>query len=225
MFMNIERGGKRERLASFFGKNMWRSIVPLEHFTQNPHAPKDDREAATRILSMLILYFYEHPREFKPMGDLSLADDVQEKLKEMAKDPSAAPQESKLIEQIAQESKGQFNELEDGLNETLNELDRQNLRTQALVDELIEQRFFPGKELTAGNITVFTPGRSVRHSSGPNEFEIESRHLEKEFFAVYEGKNLLVNGEDFGPLNKGDIVDFRMPGKVFINDVERAPVR
>ena len=43
--------------------------------------------------------------------------------------------------------------------------------------------------------------------------------------AESDGKILIVNGKRYGSLSPGDIVDFRRRGLVFVNQVERFPLR
>ncbi len=77
-----------------------------------------------------------------------------------------------------------------------------------------------GTELKGEGIIFQVPTENSGGSSGTGGISYTSKTVEAET----DGKNLRVNGEDYGTLKAGDVVNLREKGKVLVNDVERKPV-
>jgi len=96
-----------------------------------------------------------------------------------------------------------------------------DLETQAVLDRHIAQRNFPGNERLGGGVTFLMP----RDTGGGGGTDSSFSYHGKKLRVDYRDGVLKVNDLDYGPIAKGDRVDLRLLGRVFVNDAERQPVR
>lgn len=74
--------------------------------------------------------------------------------------------------------------------------------------------------MSSAGITFMTSPDTGGGGSSVEEFH----HNGKKIRVLYKGDRLLVDGKDYGPLTKSDTVDFRLLGRMFVNNLERHTV-
>ena len=206
--------------------NMWLAIPALYESTKNQDASKGEQKAGTRILSEAVKYFYMNPRIVKVPESLDLNDDTQKIILTKIKQEDIEDDLANTLQNIAPLLKVPLDGLSGQLNNIILQMYFDELKSQAVFNSLVKQRYFPGKERKADGITVMTPrgtgswlGSGLGSKAGEFEFEYEKPELK----VRYDRGKLSVNGEDYGGLNKDDIIDFRVPDRVYVNDQERKP--
>jgi hypothetical protein len=74
-----------------------------------------------------------------------------------------------------------------------------------------------GARFNGGGVTFVAPMQTSQVSEGPGGIDYKS----EAFNASTDGKTLLVNGQSYGSLKTGDVVDFTEAGVVKVNGVVR----
>lgn len=77
-----------------------------------------------------------------------------------------------------------------------------------------------GEELKGEGITFIVPKETSSSSQGTGGISYASATVK----AKTDGRKLMVDDKDYGPLASGDKVDFREKGKVLVNGTERKSV-
>ena len=205
---------------------MWLSIIDLEKLSNDPNAPKDERDVAIRTLKKLIMHFHLHPRKSSYPEKVNIAERVKERLDKTLKDPTRNPEENEVLKMLAEQSKGALGGFDDLMNSLFSAAVIRDMESHAIVDRLIEQRYFPGREYKAGGMTVLSgalAGTHIFRSLEGSKFNFQVTGGSLELDVRYDGNHLIVNGEDFGQLGTNDIVDFRERHLVYVNNIERKP--
>lgn len=100
-----------------------------------------------------------------------------------------------------------------------NEAHKFDLETQAVLSHHILKRNFPGETQSAAGVTFKMPSGSGGSVSSSDVF----RYNGKKMSVLYKAGTLRVNDQDFGIVAKGDMVDLRLLGHVYVNDIQRHP--
>jgi hypothetical protein len=213
-----------DRLEDLPGRiedSLWYSIPDLYEFITNSDATDREREGAKMVLRRVALYFYEHPREHVYPQDVNLSDEVVDAAEKspLSNDPGSTEQKvfTELTEGVGRALSGFDEVIEDGLT-MLSEADRE---IQVILDELIEQREFPGRERSWGEMTIHLP-RLPGHSSGGSGHKSFDYRGEGFDLRIIPNR-ITLNEKDYGEVDDTSIIDFRVPGKVFVDGKERQP--
>ncbi len=206
--------------------NMWLAIPTLYEFTKNKNASEDMREAAVRTLSTAVKYFYINPRIIKVPESLNLNESTQKIIAEKIKQEDIEDDLKNTLKNVAPLLEAPMDELSGFLNHIVLQMYFDELKAQSVFNNLVEQRYFPGKERKMSGLTVMTPSGGGSWSGSGSKSEIggfKFDYKKPKLKGYFDGDELVVNGESYGKLNKNDVIDFRMPGHVFVNDQERKP--
>lgn len=222
MFWKLSELGRADELPGNFEENMWLSILELNDFYKNPDAPNEQRTAAEKTLRSVILHFYLHPRQVNLPKEINLADSVSDRITEIKNDPDTPADTKEITNDISEVAAPQFEALEELFGTLIDIAEIRDVQTKLLVEQLIEQRFLPGRKIETDHFTLWRPTGSGGGgtSGGGKDFDYE---LESTFAKVHlrsEDGNLVVNGEVIAPIPPGAEIDFRVPRKVFINETE-----
>jgi hypothetical protein len=211
--------GKTDQLKTTSVNGMWMSIVRMDEMLSNPDATDLDRERMNNFLPRVVEYYYNNPKIIEKPQSADIADDVDQRLesKENAKETKSTEKEA--IGAIREVSKEPMRQLDGMFNAVLDETYKQDLKTQEVLMRHIAQRNFPGRTSIAAGITFKMPNDTGGGGSSVDDFHFNGKKIR----VLYENGKLSVNDKDFGSISKGDTVDLRMLGKVFVNDVERSP--
>lgn len=206
--------------------NMWLAIPTLYEFTENKDVSEDVREAAARTLSTAVKHFYMNPRIIKVPESLNLNESTQKIIAEKIKQEDIKGDLKNRLKDVAPLLEARMDELSGFLDNIVLQMYFDELKVQSVFNRLVEQRYFPGTERKVTGLTVMTPsgggswsGRGSKSEIGGFNFDYKKPKLK----GYFDGSELVVNGESYGELNKNDVIDFRMPDHVFVNDQERKP--
>ena len=101
LFLRYFERDQVDELSKSLVDSMGYSIPELHGFTENSDAPEGDREAATRILRRLVLYFYEHPRKIERPQDTRLTQQIADFAKEKKAPHGGQSTDDKISSEIA----------------------------------------------------------------------------------------------------------------------------
>lgn len=208
MFWKLSELGRADELPGNFEENMWLSILEPHEFCMNPETPDDERAAAEGILRHVVLHFYLHPRQVILPKEMDLADTEIESNRQPVQEPDKLDLQLEALEEVL---------------ETLQDAaEIRDVQTKLLVGRLIEQRFLPGRKIETDHFTLWRPTGSGGGgtSGGGKDFDYELENTFAKVHLLSEDGNLVVNGEVIAPIPPGAEIDFRVPGKVFINETE-----
>jgi hypothetical protein len=215
MYLSIWESDRREELKKHIVENMWLSIIDIQRFIENEDAPEEERVAATRILKDLVLYFYTNPKEIDIPEGTNLSSQFSKRIVKEVADREEGQEVQVIVEDLAERSEPMVKQLERTLDANLSEYYKRDIRTQQLVDKLIEERFFPGESIEGAGIILKVPSTTSDASSSADSISFDSDEL----IVSYDvGANLVINDISYGQLNENDILDLRKPGYLFIND-------
>jgi hypothetical protein len=206
-----------ERIES----NLWFMIPDLYQFTTNPDASDQERDCARMVLKRIVLYFYKHPREHVQPQEVDLSEQVVQSAQKnpMSSDPDSTEQKvfSQLTEGVGQALSG----LDETIEQVLVTASTMDREIQEILDQLVEQREFPGREMAGAGMIVYLPNIPGRSGGGSNDQSLNYRG--KDFDLLVTRDTITLNGQDYGHVQEGSIIDFRVPGKVFVDGKERRP--
>ena len=201
--------------------NLWYSIPDLYQFTSNADASTEDREAAKRVLRRLVLYFYEHPREHVQPEDINLSDELAEAAEEkkLGADPDST--EQKVFAELAEGVGNALSEFDEAIEDGLVMLSETDREIQEILDRLIQQREFPGRERSWNGMTIYLPRLSGRSGGGSDDRSFD--HRGENFDLVVTHDRITLNGKDYGEVQDGSIIDLRIPRRVYVDGELRSP--
>lgn len=219
LFVRLFDSGRTEELRDHLVNGMWISIVRMDELIENPDASPEDRKAASNVLPKLVEYFYNNPKKIVAPEGVNVADDVARGLREKENSNGIDPTEKEVLGEIREASKAPMEQLDGMFSAVLNEVHKFDLETQAVLSRHISQRNFPGWTKSAAGVTFKMPSDSGGGGSSDDEFRFNGKKMR----VLYKAGTLRVNDQDFGMVAKGDIVDLRLLGHVYVNDIERHP--
>jgi len=220
MYFQLYELDRKDQLPAHFELNMWLSIIELDKFIRNPDVDKPEREAGARMLKKLVTHFNKHPREKTLPSETNLSSGVDQKLKQRLNDDSLDIQDKQLLEEIGEGLKETLTQLENVFDSMLADFHDRDLATRAVFERLNKAGFDDRVEHRCDGITIIVPRESYSSGSDDNSIRYEGESVK---FSLVD-KRVTINGRDYGSLAFGDIVDLRHEGKVFVNQLERAPV-
>jgi hypothetical protein len=202
--------------------NLWYSILDLFQFTTNSDASATEREAAKETLRQAVLYFYKHPREHVQATNVNLSEEVAKaaKKKPLSSDPHST--EQKVFEEIAEGAGRSLSGLDGAIEKVLVTLSEADREIQTILDQLVAQREFPGKERSWAGITILLPRLEGRSGGGSDDQSFHYRG--KDFDLIVTKDKIELNGQDYGEVPQGSVIDFRVPQKVFVDGKLRSPL-
>jgi hypothetical protein len=218
--LDSTRDDAADKMRSIARDNMWYAIIELDEFTRNIDADAEDQAAASRVLALVVDYYRKNPRKIEPPEGTKLAEDYSKIADAEISDGDMNTQEKEIFSEISDTLKGPLSESEGAFDGVLSELYKRDLATQTVLDRLVQERHLPGKKLQWSGFTLWMPrvGRGSGGGSG-DEFDYSGTGIE----LSYREGILTMNGNEYGGLSKGDIIDFRDEGIVIVNGVKRAP--
>lgn len=219
LFVKLFDSGRTDELRTYLENGMWISIVRMDDLLHNPDASDDDRQRVGNVLPRLVEYFFTHPKAIETPERSQISDGVGQSLKDKEKSNGINPTEKEVLGDLREVSKEPMKQVDDMFNAVFEESHKFDLETQAVLMRHISQRNFPSRTTSAAGITFKMPTDSGGGGSSDDEFHFNGKKVS----VLYERGKLRVNNQDFGGLAKGDTVDLRLPGHVFVNDVERHP--
>jgi len=202
--------------------NLWYSIPDLFQFVTNPDASATEREAAKETLRQVVLYFYKHPREHVQATSVNLSEEVAKTAKKNPSSSGPHSSEQKVFEEIAEGTGRSLSSLDGAIEKALVTFGEADREIQAILDQLVEQREFPGKERSWAGITILLP--RLEGSSGGGTDEQSFRYRGKDFDLIVTKDKIALNGQAYGEVPQGGTIDFRVPKRVFVNGKPRAPI-
>lgn len=206
-----------DELADQFEENMWIPLREVHSFAHDDRAPVAEREAADWVLRQPVLHFYLETKIPPSTQDLDLAKSVSQGL--VARSDQLG--EDSQTTQAETEFAGAMNQLEDVLEAQLTANAERDREIHEFLDRLIAERHFPGKKRQSGRMSVWITGGSVGSSFSQNgEFDVESRKEPFLFEAKAKDLVLTVNGKEVATLSPDSEIDFRVPGKIFVDGEE-----
>lgn len=217
--VNLYEAGRNDEVRRIVENGMWISIVPMDELLRNPDASEEDRERVSNVLPRLIEYYYKNPKKIEAPTKSEISEGVSTRLDAEAKSTGTDPDKKEILGELNDASKKPLEQLDGMFDAYLSEAHKFDLETQRVIDRHIAQRNFPGRTQSAAGITFMMPRDSGGGGSSDNEFHFNGKKLR----VLYEAGNLQVNGQDFGTIAKGDTVDLRLLGHVYVNNIERHP--
>jgi hypothetical protein len=202
--------------------NLWYSIPDLYQFTTNSDASAREREGVKEVLKRVVLYFYKHPREHVQAENVNLSEEVAKAAKKSPLSSDAHSTEQKVFEELAEGVGRALSGLDGAIEETLVTLSEADREIQAILDQLVEQREFPGRERSWAGITILLPRLEGRSSGGSDDQSF--RHRGKDFDLIVTKDKIALNGQDYGEVPQGSVIDCRVPEKVFVDGKLRTPI-
>lgn len=215
----LSDSGRAAELRDSLVNGMWSSIVQIDALSQNPDASPEEREAASGLLSKLVEYFYNNPRKIVGPKDVDISDEVDRELRAEENSMAADSKQREVMRELREASKVPMEQMDVMLGGLLREAHKFDLETQAVLERHISQRNFPGWTRVAAGITFIIPPDSGGSRISSDEFRFDGKKTQ----ILYEGGRLRINNQDFGTVLKGSVVDLRLPGRVYVNDLERHP--
>jgi len=214
--------GDAERAKRVAEDGMWRAIVEMDKLASNPDATERERRGVSQTsLPMLVLYFYEHPREIRPPEKSDISGAVDRGIKQENESGTSDDATKSVVKAVGESAKGALSRLDASVDGLLGEMYRMDFETQAVLDRQIAQRNFPGRESSGGGVTFLMPPDTGGGGGTDSSFDFHGKKIRVD----YRDGVLKVNDLNYGPIVKGDQVDLRILGRVFVNDTERQPVR
>ncbi len=211
--------GRTEKLRDQLVNGMWISIVPMDELIKNPDASPDDRKAASNVLPRLVEYFYNNPKRIVKPNNVSVANEVDKGLKNEENSNGIDPAEREVLGKLREASKVPMEQLDGMIGAVIDEAHKFDLETQEVLRRHIEQRNFPGQERSVGGVSLMMPS-DTGSGRGIDDFQWTGKKIR---VSLVRGM-LQVNGKEYGSVSKGDTVDLRLLGKVYVNDAERHPI-
>ncbi len=219
VFVRLLDSGRTEELRGFLVNGMWISIVLMDELIENPDASPEERKAASNILADLVEYFQNNPKKIVAPEGVKIADDVDRGLREKENSNGINPTKKKALGELREAAKAPMEQMDNMFSEVRNEAHKFDLATQTVLSRHILKRNFPGETRSAAGVTFKIPSGSGGSVASSDEF----RYNGKKMSVLYKAGALRVNDQDFGKVAKGDIVDLRLLGHVYVNDIERHP--
>lgn len=211
--------GKIDELRDHAVDEMWVSIIPLDQLLNNPDASAEDRKAAGNVLPRLVEYFHQNPQAITEAPRArQVSETVDKGLRDKAGSTTDAT-EKETLDALREASEEAMGELDGMFDAIISARRKYDMETQDVLNRHISQRNFPGTKKEAAGITWMVPS-ARRQSFSSTRIRVNGEKIQ----ILYEGGVLRVNDRNFGSFSKGDVVDMRMPGRVFVNDKERLPV-
>lgn len=211
--------GKTVQLKDHIVDEMWVSVVPLDQLLNSPDASEEDRKRVGNVLPRLVEYFYLNPMAItEAPRDRLVSESIDKGFQEKA-GSTTDPTKKDTLDAVHEASKGITEELDGMFDAILSARRKFDLETQEVINRHVSQRNFPGSKRVVAGVTWMLPSAG-RQSGSSKRIRVESEKVQ----ILYESGVLRVNGRDFGSVSKGDVVDLRMLGRVFVNDAERLPV-
>ena len=195
------------------------SIIELDNTVSSPDSDASERKSAARILAEIVEHFYLHPRTIESPKSINLPAEVGKAVTDKANDKDASPQDSEGYRAVGKAAEKPLAELSGAFDAILTEAHKRDLETQDVLDRHIHQRNFPSTERKGAGATFLLPSETSSGSSTASEFNHKGKTIE----VIYKHSDLKVNGKSYGGLNSGDVVDLRLRGSVYVNNVERRP--
>ena len=211
--------GRNDEVRRILENGMWISIVPMDELLRNPDASGDDRERVGNVLPRLVEYYYKNPKKIEAPTKSEISDGVSTRLDAEAKSTGTNPANKEILGEFSDASKEPLEQLGGMFDAYLSEAHKFDLETQGVLDLHIAQRNFPSRTRSAAGITFMMPRDSGGGGSSDDEFHFNGKKMR----VLYEAGKLQVNGHDFGSIAKGDTVDLRLLGYVYVNGLERHP--
>jgi|GEM_PF-1764302 len=210
-----------DELPNRIESNLWYLIPDLYQFTTNPNANNQERDSAKRVLKRIVLYFYKHPREHIQPQEVDLSEEVTKaaEMSPLSSDPDSTEQKvfSELAEGVGRALSG-FDEAIEQVLVKASDMDRE---IQEILDQLVEQREFPGREKPWGRRTIHLP--RIPGVSGGGSDDKSFDYQGDGFDLIVTSKGITLNGKDYGEVPEGGSIDFRVPEKIFVDGEERFP--
>lgn len=219
LFVRLFDSGRTDELRDYLVNGMWISIVRMDELIKNPDASPDDRKAASNVLPRLVEYFYNSPKKIVTPNSVSVANEVDQGLKDEENSNGIDPTEKEVLGKLREASKVPMEQLDGMFSAVLDEAHRFDLETQEVLMCHIERRNFPGRERSVAGVSLMMPS-DTGSGRGKDDFHWKGKKIR---VSLVKGK-LEVNGKDYGSVSKGDTVDLRLLGQVFVNDAERHPI-
>lgn len=211
--------GKTDQLRKLLENGMWTSIVRMDDLLNSADATAEDRKRVGNVLPRIVAYYYEHPKVIENPERSEISDGVDQRLKDKENSVGIDPTEREILGDLREATKGPMKQLDGMFDAVLDAVNKFDLETQEVLTRHISQRNFPGRTRSAAGITFKMPNDSGGGGSSDDEFHFNGKKLR----VLYENGKLRVNDQGFGSIAKGDTVDLRLLGHVFVNDVERHP--
>jgi len=219
LFVRLFDSGRMEELRDCLVNGMWISIVRMDELIENPDASPEDRKAAGNVLPRLVEYFYNNPKKIVAPDGVNVADDVDRGLREKENSNGIDPTEKEVLGKLRDASQGPMKQLDGMFSAVINEAHKFDLETQKVLKRHIERRNFPGRERSVAGVSLMMPS-DTGSGRGKDDFHWTGKKIR---VSLVKGK-LQVNGKNYGSVSKGDTVDLRLLGRVFVNDAERHPI-
>ncbi len=219
LFVKLFDSGRTDELRTYLENGMWISIVRMDSLLHNPEASEQDKERVGNVLPKLVEYYRTNPKSIEKPERSQISDGVDQRLEEKERSTGIDPTEKEVLGTLREASKGPMEQLDGMFSAVLDETHKFDLETQEVLMRHISQRNFPGRTRSAGGVTFKLPNDSGGGGSSDNEFHFNGKKIR----VLFEAGKLRVNDQDFGSIAKGDTVDLRLLGHVFVNNIERHP--
>ncbi len=219
LFVKLFDSGRTDELRTYLENGMWISIVRMDSLLHNPDASEQDRERVGNVLPKLVEYYHARPKVIEKAERSQISDGVDQRLQDKERSTGVDPTEKEVLGELREASKKPMEQLDGMISAVLDETHKFDLETQEVLMRHISQRNFPGRTRSAAGVTFKMPPDSGGGGSSDNEFHFKGKKIR----VLYEAGKFRVNDQDFGSIAKGDTVDLRLLGQVFVNDIERHP--